>query len=46
MAQPFRLPASSQFHRLSDRQTRAMLQLRYQPEGVTENVGDALLCCR
>lgn len=30
------------FHRLSDNETRVMLQLAYEPEGVVENVGDAL----
>ena len=30
------------FHRLSDTQTRIMLQLEYDPEGVVENVGDAV----
>ena len=30
------------FHRLADRKTRVMLQLEYDPEGVTENVGDAV----
>jgi uncharacterized membrane protein len=30
------------FHRLGDGTTRVMLQLEYEPEGVTENVGDAL----
>jgi len=30
------------FHRLDDRNTRVMLQLDYDPEGVVENVGDAL----
>lgn len=30
------------FHRLADRKTRVMLQLEYDPEGVVENVGDAV----
>src|SRR5215210_125848 len=30
------------FHRLSDDTTRVMLQLEFEPEGVVENVGDAL----
>src|SRR5262245_38155326 len=30
------------FHRLSDTVTRVMLQLEYEPEGVVENVGDAV----
>jgi uncharacterized membrane protein len=30
------------FHRLDDRTTRVMLQLDYDPEGVVENVGDAI----
>jgi uncharacterized membrane protein len=30
------------FHRLDDRRTRIMLQVDYDPEGVVENVGDAL----
>jgi uncharacterized membrane protein len=30
------------FHRLSDDRTRIMLQMEYDPEGVVENVGDAL----
>jgi uncharacterized membrane protein len=30
------------FHRLNDRQTRVMLQLDYDPEGMVENVGDAV----
>src|SRR5687767_2926645 len=30
------------FHRLSDVKTRIMLQLEYDPEGVIENVGDAV----
>ena len=30
------------FHRLSDRTTRIMLQLEYDPEGVVENVGDTV----
>jgi uncharacterized membrane protein len=30
------------FHRLSDTQTRVMLQIDYDPEGLVENVGDAL----
>ncbi|HVQ77435.1 MAG TPA: SRPBCC family protein [Candidatus Binatia bacterium] len=30
------------FHRLDDRRTRVMLQLDYDPEGVVENVADAV----
>jgi uncharacterized membrane protein len=30
------------FHRLGDSRTRVMLQLEYEPEGVTETVADAL----
>ena len=30
------------FHRLDDKKTRVMLQLDYDPQGVIENVGDAL----
>lgn len=30
------------FHRISDDTTRIMLQMDYDPEGVTENVGDAV----
>jgi uncharacterized membrane protein len=30
------------FHRLTDHATRVMLQLEYEPEGVVENVGDAI----
>jgi uncharacterized membrane protein len=30
------------FHRLDDRKTRVMLQLDYDPQGVVENVGDAV----
>jgi uncharacterized membrane protein len=30
------------FHRLAESQTRVMLQLEYDPEGVVENVGDML----
>jgi uncharacterized membrane protein len=30
------------FHRLSDTRSRIMLQLEYDPEGITETVGDAL----
>jgi len=30
------------FHRIDDDTTRVMLQLDYDPEGVVENVGDAL----
>jgi uncharacterized membrane protein len=30
------------FHRLGDGKTRVMLQLEYDPDGVVENVGDAL----
>ena len=30
------------FHRLSDNKTRIMLQLEYEPEGMVENVGDAI----
>jgi uncharacterized membrane protein len=29
------------FHRLSDTRSRIMLQLEYDPEGITETVGDA-----
>ena len=29
------------FHRLSDSRSRIMLQLEYEPEGMTETVGDA-----
>lgn len=43
MAQTFRLLASSHFIALSDRQNRVMLQMKYQPEGVTENVGCAVM---
>ena len=28
------------FHRLNDNQTRIMLQVEYDPEGIVENVGD------
>jgi uncharacterized membrane protein len=30
------------FHRLADTRTRVMLQIEYDPEGVTENVADAV----
>jgi uncharacterized membrane protein len=30
------------FHRLSDAKSKVMLQLEYDPEGVVENVGDAM----
>ena len=30
------------FHRLSDMKTRVMLQVDYDPEGMVENVGDAM----
>ena len=30
------------FHRIEDSKTRVMLQVDYEPEGVVENVGDAL----
>jgi uncharacterized membrane protein len=30
------------FHRLSDAKSKVMLQLEYEPQGVVENVGDAL----
>jgi uncharacterized membrane protein len=30
------------FHRISDTLTRVTLQMSYEPEGLTENVGDAL----
>jgi uncharacterized membrane protein len=30
------------FHRLSDSQTKVMLQIDYAPEGLVENVGDAM----
>jgi uncharacterized membrane protein len=30
------------FHRLSDATSKVMLQLEYDPQGVVENVGDAL----
>jgi uncharacterized membrane protein len=30
------------FHRLGDSRTRIMLQLEYDPQGVVENLGDAL----
>ena len=30
------------FHRLAEAKTRVMLQMDYEPEGVTEKVGDAL----
>lgn len=30
------------FHRISDTTTRIMLQMDYDPEGITENVGDAI----
>jgi uncharacterized membrane protein len=30
------------FHRLSDARSRVMLQMEYDPQGVVENVGDAL----
>lgn len=30
------------FHRIDENTTRIMLQLEYEPEGIAENVGDAL----
>jgi len=30
------------FHHISDKTTRVMLQLEYDPEGIVENVGDAI----
>ena len=30
------------FHRLADNRTRVMLQVDYDPEGIVENVGDAM----
>ena len=30
------------FHRLADHKTRVMLQVEYDPEGMVENVGDAV----
>ena len=30
------------FHRLDDNRTKAMLQLGYDPDGIVENLGDAL----
>ena len=30
------------FHRLDDNQTKVMLQLEYEPEGIVEKAGDAL----
>ncbi len=30
------------FHRLSDVKSKVMLQLEYQPQGIVENVGDAV----
>ncbi len=30
------------FHRLSEAKSKVMLQLEYDPQGVVENVGDAL----
>jgi uncharacterized membrane protein len=30
------------FHHISDKTTRVMLQLEYDPEGIIENVGDAV----
>jgi len=30
------------FHHISDKTTRVMLQLEYDPEGIIENVGDAI----
>jgi uncharacterized membrane protein len=30
------------FHRLSDNKSKVMLQLQYEPQGVVENVGDAV----
>jgi uncharacterized membrane protein len=30
------------FHRLADQRTRVMLQVEYDPEGMVENVGDAV----
>ena len=34
------------FHRLDDTTTRVMLQMEYDPEGLVENVGDALGAAR
>lgn len=30
------------FHRLSDRKSKVMLQMEYDPEGIVENIGDAV----
>jgi uncharacterized membrane protein len=30
------------FHRLSDKKSKVMLQMEYDPEGIVENVGDAV----
>jgi uncharacterized membrane protein len=30
------------FHRLSDSRSKVMLQMEYDPQGVVENVGDAV----
>ncbi len=30
------------FHRLSDQRSNVMLQMDYEPEGVVENIGDAI----
>ena len=30
------------FHRLSDQKSKIMLQMDYEPEGIVENVGEAL----
>ena len=30
------------FHRLSDKKSKVMLQMEYDPEGIVENIGDAV----